>query len=143
MTDLRAWDKAMKAQVKAIEEKIVETQRSAAVAFFDKVMEFSPVYSGYYKANHRVTFTDQVDLSPEKRIARKGAHVGMIETARAAGEAKLSSKKLPVVVRIGNAVPYAVEVEFPGGGVTPMTGNRPVYANARAVAVEQAKGGRG
>ena len=142
MTDLRRFRQAMKSQIAAVEKAIEDRQRDVVSAFYKTATRLSPVYSGYYKANHRISFTGLVELFPAKRTTQKGAHFDQIETAKANELAKLSSKKLPVVVTIGTAVKYALAMEDPsGGGVTPVTGVRPVYSNARALVVEDFKGG--
>lgn len=143
MTDLKRFRQAMQKQVKAVEKAVEDKHREVVSSFFKTVTRLSPVYSGYYKANHRISFDGLVDRFPAKRTTQKGAHFDQIETARANELAKLSSKKLPIVVTIGNAVDYALALEDPsGGGVTPVTGVRPVYSNTRALVVEEFKKGR-
>ena len=143
MTNLTRWDRAMAKQMKAVEKAVQSQHLELVSVVYKAVLSLSPVYSGYYKANHRISFDGLVELSPSVRTGVKGAHFDQIEITKANEVAKLSFKALPVVVTIGNAVSYAGAMEDPSGaGVTPVTGVRPVYANARILGIEEFKRGR-
>lgn len=147
MTDLRQWDKLMNRQLAEVKEAVKEKHAEIASMVFNYVHEFSPLYSGYYAANHRISFDGAAgfELSPQKRGGNQGAYFGRVETERLKELQKLSRKDLPEVITLGTAVPYAIFLDQPFMGqsaVSPKTGNRPVYLNARMRAVEDFSSGR-
>lgn len=142
MTSMKKFDRAMEKQLNAAEQTLQDIHVNLVRLTYEKVHEFSPVYSGYYVANHRISFNGDagISLNPKKRNGREGAHRGQIESAKQGELAKLSSKDVPAVVTLGTAVPYAEYMEHPGmsrSAVPAKTGQRPIYGNARTVAIAE------
>ncbi len=125
---------------KQIEKAITQVEAEAAVIFrevvrtaYDAVLSNSPIWSGYYKSNHRITVRSSkgqfkvggVKLSPtiKPEFPEIFAFIGNIETARSTELAKLSKLEIGDTAQITTRVPYADEVEL----------KHRVYSNTEAI----------
>ncbi len=125
---------------KQIEGLISEAEMTASELFrkvvrnaYDEVINNSPIWSGYYKSNHRITVRNSkgqfkvggVKLFPTQKpdFAEIFTYIGNIETARSTELAKLSKLEIGDSAQITTLVPYADEVEL----------KHRVYANTEAI----------
>ncbi len=110
-----------------------ERFRKVARDAYDEVVNGSPIWSGYYKSNHRITIRNArgqfkvggVKLLPSQKpdFPEIFLFIGNIETARSTELAKLSRLEIGDSVQITTLVPYADEVEL----------KHRVYANTEAI----------
>ena len=125
---------------KQIEGLISEAEMTASELFrkvvrnaYDEVINNSPIWSGYYKSNHRITVRNSkgqfkvggVKLFPTQKpdFAEIFTYISNIETARSTELAKLSKLEIGDSAQITTLVPYADEVEL----------KHRVYANTEAI----------
>lgn len=116
-----------------VETQATELFREVVRNAYDGVINNSPIWSGYYKSNHRINVkgakgqfkTGGVKLFPTQKpdFPEIFAYIGNIETARSTELAKLSKLEIGDFVQIDNIVPYADEVEL----------KHRVYANTEAI----------
>lgn len=105
---------------KAVRNQLIRISREAYI----KIMQQWPIYSGYSKANNRISITgrDIQRIQPSQRIARPNAHLAKAQSTRVAELAKLSRIRVEFGKRtrriiIGNAVYYAADAGGSGRGV--------------------------
>lgn len=102
---------------------------------YNSIMEEWPVYSGYSKANNRISITGRTirRVEPARRPSTQGALLAKAESTRVTELAKLAriSERFggrDRVIVIGNAVTYAEDVGFSSGQ------GRSIYQRAAAEA---------
>ncbi len=111
-------DLAMKDMEKQV---VVEFERVATNAY-DNLLKNSPVWSGYYKSNHRIVLRNSkgqfktggtLKLLPQQKeeFPEVLKFIGNIEQARNEELSKLSKLELGDILTIATRVPYADEVE--------------------------------
>jgi len=140
MTDLKSWDTAVKSWEKEAKEVIRNKHARLVSIFFDKLVENSPMFTGFYAANHKIVQKgqDSFQTHPAKAPKKKGILFDLIPTNSSNQKQKLAFPNLSDVLQVGSAVDYALNMENPTGGtVAARTGNRPVYINARIQAITE------
>ncbi len=105
----------------AVHETEEEFKRLAVIAY-DTVLSNSPIWSAYYKSNHRVTIkgpkgtfkTGGVKLFPSQKpeFPELLLYVDNIENTRSVELAKIDRLELGDTFGIDTIVPYADEVEI-------------------------------
>ena len=118
MTNLAKFTKSIERQKKGIEKVINSAHKRVALSVHNHLLLDSPIFSGYYAANHRITIGDTLlaELIPSTRKVKEGAHIGDIEPARVMEQQKLASlQPTDLTVIIGTAVPYAQKLETERG----------------------------
>ena len=125
---------------KQLDQLVDDAEHSATLNFrrivrnaYDEVINISPVWSGYYKSNHRITVRSAkgqfkaggVKLFPTQKpdFPEVLTFIGNIETARSTELAKLDRLEIGDTAQITTSVPYADEVEL----------KHRVYANVEAI----------
>ena len=115
MTNIRAFRKDLEVQLSKVEEEILQVQIKIVRKIYDRIIFNSRILSGYYKSNHRIMVSgSNAKLEPSVRPKNVEAlqFVDNIESTRQRELAKLTRvKKLGLSIRIGTAVPYALELE--------------------------------
>ncbi len=109
----------------AIKDAVFETEqefKKVAQNAFDEIQKRSPIWSGYYKSNHRVTVrsargtfkTGGVKLVPSTKpeFPEALSFIDNVEKARAEELAKIDRLELGDTFEISTIVPYADEVEI-------------------------------
>jgi len=98
---------------KAERDVLVNVTRVA----YKAIMRDWPVWSGYSKANNRISVTGETIgvVRPAKRVLKPGAHVGQAAATEASELSKLDGLGLnktqrPRIIVLGNAVSYAADV---------------------------------
>lgn len=127
--------------MQVVRRKYSEAERRILIhgvgAAYDHIMFNWPVYTGFSKANNRISITGQpiTRVEPNKRPTKQmeGALVGKAEAVHASEKAKLARIEQNFGMKnrriiLGNSVSYASDVSFePGRGVA-------IYAAAAEVA---------
>ncbi|WP_336579396.1 hypothetical protein [Alcaligenes sp. CHO6] len=122
------WSKPPTAFIKVVEQDLGQKRHQVAVEALAAVVASSPVDSGAYRANHRVSI-DGVDLGYDlEKIDPSGA-----ETLQAGNEAISSAASPYCETVIQNNIPYGEVLEDGHSGQAPAG----VYGVAFAAVVEK------
>lgn len=109
------FDKRIDVVMKEVEQSSIKLQRLICECVYEKLIENSPIITGYYCANHRVALNanEALKLDPaEKPInAVRGQFIDKIEETRSTEINRIRKMKYGDTVTIGTAVPYADDVE--------------------------------
>lgn len=116
----------------AAKERIVLVQSVRAA--YEHIMRTWPVWSGYSKANNKISVTGRAvtSVSPQNRILKKGAHVAKAAQVQSTELGKLEriehnfGMKNRTII-IGNAVDYAADM--PASALS----GREIYEQAAAI----------
>ncbi len=120
--DAAAWDRDVKKLFKDVDEELLEIRRRIVTQVFLFIVNNSPVYSGYYAANHKIVIGGlertggdfprhpRNKSDDEDAWVDRGAFVDLIGTNEEAQLAKLNQRDKDGAIRkvtIGTSVPYA------------------------------------
>lgn len=116
MTDMSQFERDMDEQfVEHVEKPLVEAQKITVEEVYDRILDRAPVWSGYYKSNHRIMLSgdSEAELDPADKIehAEQGTYLGNVERARSQEFNKLQDIEPYSIVTVGTAVSYAGDVE--------------------------------
>lgn len=132
--------------LKVVDKKENEITIAYIREAYTRIMDKWPVWTGYSKANNRisVTGTPIKRLEPSKRPKLPGALVGKAESVRQRELSKLAQLPLNKTHRnrtilIGNSVPYAANFNFGGEAYTGKSGLQ-IYTEAAREATAVVKG---
>lgn len=108
-------------QFKAIGAEVTRVQQKLVRDIYEGLLQpgVSRVFSGYYKSNHRIMIGKNANakLAPGKRpeTAAQFQFIDNVEAARAEELGKVKNVRLGSEVKVGTAVPYALELEARDG----------------------------
>ncbi len=104
-----------------ISEEVIVVQRELVEEVYNAIVDESPIHSGYYASNHRITVrqasgqfgSGEAQLVPSTRPvdAEIGLFLDNIPRTRAQEVAKISRMKLGDTAEISTQVPYALQIE--------------------------------
>lgn len=122
--DLKALQAEFDKAVDEVQKKVEDVFTFSIKDGVQFIGEISPVFTGYYQSNHRVTLnSSEFPLDPITRPSSGGTGALKVPPAalRAREEQNLKPFKLGDEIKLGNAVPYAGDLEAgtpkqPAGG---------------------------
>ncbi len=120
ITNLKKFTEQWEAQLQALEDEIIiPAQARFAELLLVNLQQGSPVWSGYYASNHRINLGGGFPLVPRNRPedVEQNRFIGNIASSRQIELSKLQDRQVlkgVVNIRVGTAVPYALELEGRG-----------------------------
>lgn len=121
MANVKLFERALEEAItKRVEPRVVEMKREVAKAVFLSAVAASPVFSGYFASNWRITKGGfrRVKLNPPWAAvqrpplkSRPGQFIGNISSNSQAELAKLDKIKPSTKITIATGVPYANVLE--------------------------------
>lgn len=134
MTNMSQWDNAIERLFREIDKQVDDGHARVVELIFNKIVEFSPIYTGLYAANHEIHLSKRGYrvLPSEDEREDIGQFSGLIFENASEQLDELTTKPLPRVIEIGNATSYGEIVENYGAG---SSGNPPVYFNATQIGI--------
>ena len=102
----KGWSKSPTAFIKVVEDDLVDKRKEITAAALQAVISGSPVDTGAYKGNHRVTL-DGVDLGYDLEVKDPGGSRTLAEGGAVIGQ--ISTPFGESVIQ--NGIPYGSELE--------------------------------
>ncbi len=105
------------------EVELIQVLRTIIEDAYDAIINASPIFTGYYASNHRITIrgenrsikagssTPKLFPSSKPRVTTENIYFANISSARSEELAKLNDLEVGDTVMISTAVPYAEEIE--------------------------------